>query len=465
MSRQQLRNVVVVLAGGEGTRVGLGIPKQFVKVAGKTIIEDTLSALQEIPEVDENLVVRADRYVDAHGCALRSSFSKVSRVLPGGRDRNESTQATLAALGDDECKVLMHDAVRPFVDRGVMVECINALDHYEAVDVTVPTPDTMVVVDEMDTVVAILDRRFLRRGQTPQGVPSLHDPLCLRARRQGRLLRGHRRLRGLTPVPSRHDGQVGARHRAEHESDLPDRLAVADKLFQVASQLAPDHTPEGLRGSLAGKTLVVFGGSYGIGHSMVTLARKLGADVFSYSRSETSTDVTSAQGVENALRVAYERTGRMDFVANTAPTLVRSPLAEMSVAAVEDSVATNYVAAAIVARATLPFLRETQGSRLLFTSSSYTRGRAGYSIYSSSKAAVVNLTQALFDEWDELSVRVNCLNTERTRTPMRSKALGDESIESLLAADDVAQSALAVLASDWTGHVVDVRRPTDAASA
>ncbi|MDP9441567.1 MAG: SDR family oxidoreductase [Actinomycetota bacterium] len=198
---------------------------------------------------------------------------------------------------------------------------------------------------------------------------------------------------------------------------------------------------------------------------MVTLARKLGADVFSYSRSETSTDVTSAQGVENALRVAYERTGRMDFVANTAPTLVRSPLAEMSVAAVEDSVATNYVAAAIVARATLPFLRETQGSRLLFTSSSYTRGRAGYSIYSSSKAAVVNLTQALFDEWDELSVRVNCLNTERTRTPMRSKALGDESIESLLAADDVAQSALAVLASDWTGHVVDVRRPTDAASA
>ncbi len=461
MSRQQLRNVVVVLAGGEGSRVGLGIPKQFVKVAGKTIIEHTLTALQEIPEVDEILVVMAERYVDAQRASLRRNFSKVSRVIAGGRNRNESTQVALAALGSDECKVLMHDAVRPFVDRAIVLDCIAALDEYEAVDVTVPTPDTMVVVDEGDTIVDIPDRRFLRRGQTPQGflLSTIRAAYELAAKDDSFEATDDaavvlRYLPGTTvkSVPGTAQNM---------KITYPIDVAVADKLFQVASHVAPAQSIAGLREVLAGKTLVVFGGSYGIGRAMVTLGQTLGARVFSYSRSETSTDITSSAAVEEALRMAHECSGRIDFIANTAATLVRSPLAEMSVSAVEDSVSTNYVAAAIVARAALPYLRETRGSLLLFTSSSYTRGRAGYSIYSSSKAAVVNLTQALSDEWDDLSVRVNCLNPERTRTPMRSKAFGEEPIESLLAPEDVAQSALAVLASDWTGHVVDVRRPND----
>ncbi len=463
MSGQQLRNVVVVLAGGEGSRAGLGIPKQFVKVAGKTIIEHTLTALQEIPEVDEIVVVMASRYVDAHRTALRCSFSKVSRVLPGGRDRNESTRIGLAALPENECKVLMHDAVRPFVDRQIIVSCIKALDDYDAVDVTVPTPDTMVVVDDDDTVVDIPDRRFLRRGQTPQGfrlstIRAAHEMAAqdstFEATDDCAVV-----LRYLPGTTIKSVPGTAQNMKVTYAIDV----AVADKLFQIASQLAPDGSSQTLRESLAGKTLVVFGGSYGIGHAIVSVAEKLGARVFSYSRSETATDVTSSQGVDDALRAAAEKAGRIDFVVNTAATLVRSPLAEMSVAAVEDTVATNYVAAAVVARASLPYLRKTNGSLLLFTSSSYTRGRAGYSMYSSSKAAVVNLTQALADEWADLSVRVNCLNPERTRTPMRSKAFGDEPIESLLAPDDVAQSALAVLTSDWTGHVVDVRRPAEAA--
>ena len=73
-----------------------------------------------------------------------------------------------------------------------------------------------------------------------------------------------------------------------------------------------------------------------------------------------------------------------------------------------------------------PHLAASCGSMLLFTSSSYTRGRSGYSLYSSAKAAIVNLTQALADEWASSAVRVNCVNPERTGTPMRTKAFGEE---------------------------------------
>ena len=86
----------------------------------------------------------------------------------------------------------------------------------------------------------------------------------------------------------------------------------------------------------------------------------------------------------------------------------------------------NYIAPVQIARLGIGYLEQTKGQLLLFTSSSYTRGRAGYSLYSSSKAAVVNLTQALADEWRDLGVRVNCINPERTATPMRTKAFGVE---------------------------------------
>jgi 2-C-methyl-D-erythritol 4-phosphate cytidylyltransferase len=118
----------------------------------------------------------------------------------------------------------------------------------------------------------------------------------------------------------------------------------------------------------------------------------------------------------------------------------------------------NYIGPVNVARAAHPYLAASQGHLLLFTSSSYTRGRENYALYSSSKAAVVNLTQALSEEWAPQGIKVNVVNPERTLTPMRVQAFGEEEPRSLLSADQVARTSLDVLASDMTGFVVDVRR-------
>jgi 2-C-methyl-D-erythritol 4-phosphate cytidylyltransferase len=71
---------------------------------------------------------------------------------------------------------------------------------------------------------------------------------------------------------------------------------------------------------------------------------------------------------------------------------------------------------------------------------------------------VVNLTQALADEWAVDGIRVNCVNPERTATPMRLSAFGAEPENSLLEARTVAEIAVEVLAAPWTGAVVDARR-------
>jgi ribitol-5-phosphate 2-dehydrogenase (NADP+) / D-ribitol-5-phosphate cytidylyltransferase len=152
------------------------------------------------------------------------------------------------------------------------------------------------------------------------------------------------------------------------------------------------------------------------------------------------------------------QTGQVDFVVNTAGLLPRGELAETSEETIYSATDINYLAPIFIAQEFYPQLAKSNGSLLLFTSSSYTRGRSGYSLYSSAKAAVVNLTQALADEWSTSGVRVNCINPERTATPMRTRAFGAEPAGTLLPSEEVARRSLDVLLSDQTGAIIDIRR-------
>ena len=85
------RNVAVVLAGGTGTRVGLSIPKQLIKIAGKPIIEHTIAAMQESPVVDEIIVMMTPGYLDEIRAIVRNgAYDKVSQILEGAGTRNDT---------------------------------------------------------------------------------------------------------------------------------------------------------------------------------------------------------------------------------------------------------------------------------------------------------------------------------------------------------------------------------------
>jgi 2-C-methyl-D-erythritol 4-phosphate cytidylyltransferase len=162
--------------------------------------------------------------------------------------------------------------------------------------------------------------------------------------------------------------------------------------------------------------------------------------------------------VAAAARDAVERFETVDFVVNTAGVLPRGDLMDTSEETIYAATEINYVAPVMIAQEFFPHLVKTGGSLLLYTSSSYTRGRSGYSLYSSAKAAIVNLTQALAEEWATHGVRINCVNPERTGTPMRTKAFGAEPADSLLDSTVVARASLDTLLSRGTGHIIDLRR-------
>jgi 2-C-methyl-D-erythritol 4-phosphate cytidylyltransferase len=235
----------------------------------------------------------------------------------------------------------------------------------------------------------------------------------------------------------------------------PEDTYLLDKLFQLRSveiqniELSQEH--------LKGKVLVVFGGSYGIGKSVVDLGVTNGVRVYSFSRSENNVDISNIEDIKDALKKVFAIEKKIDFIVNTAGVLHKEPLATMSYQTILDSININFLGIVNIALASLPYLKESKGHLLFFTSSSYTRGRAFYSIYSSAKAATVNFVQAISQEWEILDINVNCINPERTETPMRMKNFGSESEDTLLKPDAVALRCLQTLLSSYTGQVIDVR--------
>jgi 2-C-methyl-D-erythritol 4-phosphate cytidylyltransferase len=164
-----MKNIAIVLAGGSGSRFGADMPKQFLQVAGKMIIEHTIDAFERHPLIDEIAVVSRADYVDEmKEMVKRDGYRKVTKVLQGGKERYHSSLAAIEAFTCDDDNLLIHDGVRPFVTDRIITDCVKALADYEAVDVAVPATDTVIELHEDGSIARIPPRRLLRNAQTPQ---------------------------------------------------------------------------------------------------------------------------------------------------------------------------------------------------------------------------------------------------------------------------------------------------------
>lgn len=449
-------NIAVILAGGVGNRLGLSTPKQFFKVAGKMVVEHTIDTFERNPHIDEIAIVSNPFYVaDMENIVLRNGWRKVKKILKGGAERYDSSLSAIRAYSGRDVNLVFHDAVRPLVSHRIIDDVCAALEEHAAIDVTLPAVDTIIEA-EGDHIAHIPDRSRLQRGQTPQAFRrDVIEEAYARALRDPAF-----RVTDDCGVVVKYMPEVPVHLVPGEESNMKltykEDTYLLDKFFQLRGSQLP--TAEQPLTALRGRVAVVFGGSYGIGADTAGLLRRAGARVHVFSRGATQTDVGCRDDVHAALeRVAAEE-GHIDYVVNTAGVLNKEPLCTMDPATIEAAVRTNYMGTVNVALEAYPYLRETRGKLVFFTSSSYTRGRAFYSIYSSTKAAIVNFVQAVAQEWEPSGITVNCINPERTKTPMRVSNFGVEPDDTLLRSEVVAEATVRSLLSDYTGQVIDVKR-------
>lgn len=452
-----MKNIAVILASGSGSRFGAKLPKQFVRLAGKPVIQYTIEAFEAAKVVDEIIIVTKEDFVDyVYEIVNAQTFKKVTKVIVGGAERYDSTLSALRAITDNEANLIIHDAVRPFVSEEIINRCVMALESHNAVDVVVDATDTIVRVKD-EVIQEIPDRRFLKRGQTPQAFKKstlqkaynlfMQDAEKVASDDCGIV------LKYLPNEPVVTVQGEEANFKITHQQDI----YLADNLIKDGLIGRMNHSADNIKQALAGKVIVVIGASSGIGKDIVELSQNLAAKVYPCSRSINGVDITSEESLKSALDDVVKQEGKIDFVINTTGLLNRKPLVTMTEQEVIDSYMVNYVGVLNIARASFDFLKQSRGMLINFTSSSYTRGRGNYSIYSSTKAAVVNFTQALAEEWQPHGIKVNVINPERTATPMRTANFGNEPADTLLSSKEVAEFTLSAMSFEHTGQVFSIK--------
>ena len=162
------RVAVLIPAGGIGTRVGRRTPKQFLRLGRETILALTLRHFTRHPDVAAVVVAAPAEHVARTRALVAGRRRTAVDVVAGGATRQESVWCALQAAPAEAEIVLVHDAVRPFIDRALIDAVVAAAAASGAAICALPIAETVKRVRD-DIVEATLDRAGLWAVQTPQG--------------------------------------------------------------------------------------------------------------------------------------------------------------------------------------------------------------------------------------------------------------------------------------------------------
>ena len=157
--------VAIVSAAGSGERLGAGIPKAYVSLAGRTILEHAVDGLLSSGVISRVVVAAPPDRVAATTALLAGRAS----VVAGGQERHDTVRLALDHIGDPEF-VVVHDAARPLTPVDQIRRVVTALaEGLRAVVPVIPVVDTIKAVDANGVVLGTPERSGLRAVQTPQG--------------------------------------------------------------------------------------------------------------------------------------------------------------------------------------------------------------------------------------------------------------------------------------------------------
>ena len=162
-------NGVVIVAAGTGSRMNMGINKQFIKLEGKEIIAYTIEKFYNNSNIEDIVVVVKEDESEFFKKEILDKYNfKNVKIAYGGKERQDSVYNGLKLL-DEKCDVvLIHDGARPFVSDKIIDKSIEEAKEHKAIVVGVPVKDTIKVIDNDKNIVDTPNRSALWAVQTPQ---------------------------------------------------------------------------------------------------------------------------------------------------------------------------------------------------------------------------------------------------------------------------------------------------------
>ena len=156
----------IIVAGGNGSRAGSATPKQWEKICGKPVIEWTISKFQDHPQINQIiLVVQDSKKFDS-----KKMFSSTICVTAAGLTRTQSVLNGLRIVSEGISHVLIHDGVRPCVNKTLISNVIEKLKFFDSVIPTLDITDSLwKLTSTNETLSKPIDRNLFKTTQTPQG--------------------------------------------------------------------------------------------------------------------------------------------------------------------------------------------------------------------------------------------------------------------------------------------------------
>jgi 2-C-methyl-D-erythritol 4-phosphate cytidylyltransferase len=163
------RNLAVIVASGQGTRMKSDLPKQFMELLGKPLLFWTISCFERSRLIDEIILVVPEDYLAYTSQAVvdKFGFRKINKITTGGETRQESALAGLTACPRATDKVAIHDGVRPFVRDTLIDSLFELVTENKAVIPAVRARETVKFVDDK-MMARTLPRDRIYLAQTPQ---------------------------------------------------------------------------------------------------------------------------------------------------------------------------------------------------------------------------------------------------------------------------------------------------------
>lgn len=158
----------LIVAGGLGTRMNSGVPKQFLMLKGKPVVQWSLECFDQTPVIDKIVLVLPQAWVD-EGRDKLISFDpeKPFAIVAGGSSRQESVKAGIDAIADAEGWVVIHDGARPGISPELVINALESARKLGNAVCAIPSTDTLVKAAD-GKVLENLDRTEIFRVQTPQ---------------------------------------------------------------------------------------------------------------------------------------------------------------------------------------------------------------------------------------------------------------------------------------------------------
>lgn len=383
----------IILAAGVGKRMGTATPKQFLEIRGKRVVDYTIEA-------------------------FKNTVNEVVVVTPeiGGKTRFESVKNGLKRTKGEY--IIVHDAVRPFVDEKIINQLIKNVVKYPAVGIVMPVVET-IVEEENGFLKLSPDRSKLKESQTPQAFQRkwLEKALEKPKGHKSELLELIRLVGGKVKL-----------------------LKGSPWYFKITYK--PDiYAAEGYLAERKGRVAIVTGGTRGIGKRVAERLEDAGIKVVTVARGKEAdfrTDVKDPKAVASTFKKIAKKFGRLDILVNSAGIAELAEITETTDQIWEEVLRVNLFGTFYCLREAMK-LMNNGGVIVNIASSSLAGGRKGLAAYGASKAALAHLSQVAALEGRERDVSVFTVCPVRTDTGLRRKMFPNEDRSKLADPDEPAK--------------------------